>query len=280
MEKIERSKVRVQPVLKLYLDLSKTNYLHFGMWKKGDKLTLENAQAAQERYADNLVKFIPKGVKTILDVGCGVGGNAIKLAELGYKVTGICPDPYQEQLFRKITKGKAGFCLTTLEGYNSGEKFDLILMSESVQYIPFKDGFRKISRLLKKDGYLLISDYFKKESARNTPNIPSEPLKDYLAAMDDAGFKVVKKMDITEAILPTLDYGDQLFYGYIKPVLDCILTTLQVHLKPIYWMTNVFFGIRVKGKTIKQIIKNNLIPMKREFFKKHFNYQVMLIKRK
>jgi hypothetical protein len=156
----------------------------------------------------------------------------------------------------------------------------MILMSESVQYIPFKDGFKKISRLLKKDGYLLISDYFKKESARDVKNIPSEPLKDYLAAMDEAGFKVVKKRDITEAILPTLDYGTELFYGYIKPVLDCILTTLQVHLRPIYWMTNLFFGIKVKGKTIKQIIKNNLIPMKREFFKKHFNYQVMLIKRK
>ncbi len=280
MEKIERSKVRVQPVLKLYLDLSKTNYLHFGMWKKGDKLTLENAQAAQERYANNLVSFIPKGVKTILDVGCGVGGNAIKLARLGYKVTGICPDPYQEQLFRKVVKGKAKFHLTTLEGYKTGEQYDLILMSESVQYIPFRDGLRKIKHLLKPRGYLLISDYFKKESSREVPNIPSEPLKDYLKAVDEAGFKVVRKMDITEAILPTLDYGTNLFYDYIKPVLDCILTTLQIHLPPVHWMMNLFFAIRVKGRSIKQIIKNNLVPMKREFFRKHFVYQVMLIKRK
>lgn len=279
MEKIEKTKVRVQPVLKLYLDLSKTNYLHFGLWKKGDKLTLENAQAAQERYADNLVRFIPKGVKTILDVGCGVGGNAIKLANLGYKVTGICPDPYQEQLFRKITKGKAKFKLSTLEAFTSDELFDLILMSESVQYVPFKDAYKKISRLLKKNGYLLISDYFKKESARHTPNIPSEPLKDYLKVMNNAGFKVIRKMDITEGILPTLDYGTNLYYGYIRPVLDCLLTTIQVHLRPIYWMTNIFFGIRVKGKTIRQIIKNNLIPMQRDFFKKHFVYQVMLIRR-
>jgi MPBQ/MSBQ methyltransferase len=280
MEKIEKSKVRVQPVLKLYLDLSKTNYLHFGLWEAGDKLTLENAQKAQERYADTLVSFIPKGVNTILDVGCGVGGNAIKLANLGYQVTGICPDPYQEQLFGKITKGKAKFQLTTLEKFKSDKQYDMILMSESVQYIPFKEGYAKINKLLKNDGYLLISDYFKKETSRETKNIPSEPVNDYLKAMDEAGFELVKELDITEAILPTLDYGTNIFYDYIKPVLDCVLTTLQVHLPPIHWMLNMFFKIPVKGKSIKQIIKNNLVPMEKSFFRQHFNYKIMLIKRK
>jgi len=280
MDRIEKTKVRVQPVLKLYLDLSKTNYLHFGLWRSGEELTLKNAQAAQERYANNLVTFIPPGVKTILDVGCGVGGNALKLAKLGYQVTGICPDPYQEQLFKKVTKGRASFKLSTLEAFKSDKKYDLILMSESVQYVPFKDAYRKIKELLKPDGYLLISDYFKKESARNVKNIPSEPLKDYLKAMKRAGFKVVRKMDITKGILPTLDYGTNLFYDYIKPVLECIMTTLEVHLPPVHWMMNLFMKIPVKGKSIKQIIKNNLVPMEREFFRKHFVYQVMLIKRR
>jgi MPBQ/MSBQ methyltransferase len=280
LEKIAKTRVRVQPVLKLYLDLSKTNYLHFGLWKPGDELTLKNAQAAQERYANNLVKFIPPGVKTILDVGCGVGGNALKLSNIGYQVTGICPDPYQEQLFKKVTKGRSKFKLSTLEAFNSDQLFDLILMSESVQYVPFKDAFKKIKTLLKPNGYLLISDYFKKESAREVKNIPSEPLKDYLKVMDQAGFKVIKKMDITKGILPTLDYGTNLFYDYIKPVLECIMTTLEVHLPPVHWMLNLFFKLPVKGKSIKQIIKNNLVPMEKDFFRKHFVYQVMLIKRK
>lgn len=171
MQEIERSKVRVQPVLKLYLDLSKTNYLHFGLWKKGDALTLENFQAAQERYIENLIRFIPKGVKTVLDVGCGVGGNAAKLLKLGYDVTGICPDPYQGKLFRENTKGKAGFKLTTLENFKTDRKFDLILMSESVQYIPFGEGLKKLSQLLRPTGYLLISDYFKKGEAKGVPNL-------------------------------------------------------------------------------------------------------------
>jgi MPBQ/MSBQ methyltransferase len=280
MDEIEKSKVRVQPVLKLYLDLSKTNYLHFGLWKKGDKLTLENFQAAQERYLSNLISSIPKGVKTILDVGCGVGGNAAKLLSLGYQVTGICPDPYQGQLFRKNTKGKAGFKLTTLEKFNSDQKFDLIIMSESVQYIPFGEGFKKISQLLRPTGYLLISDYFKKGTAKNVQNLPSASLADYLKEVDKAGFKVIKKQDITEGILPTLDYGSEVYVNYIRPVLSCILTTMQVHLPPVYWMLNLFFKFRIKGKTVKQIIVNNLVPLQRDVFRKYLTYQVMLIKRK
>lgn len=280
MQEIEKSKVRVQPVLKLYLDLSKTNYLHFGLWEKGDKLTLENFQAAQERYIKNLIRFIPKGVKTILDVGCGVGGNAAKLLKLGYQVTGICPDPYQGQLFRENTKGKAGFKLTTLEKYKTDQKFDLILMSESVQYIPFGEGLKKLSQLLRPTGYLLISDYFKKGEARGVPNLPSAQLADYLREVKKAGFKVVKSQDITGDILPTLEYGTNVYLNYIRPVLSCILTTLQVHIPPVYWMMNLFFGFRIKGKSIKQIIVNNLVPLRRDVFRKYLTYQVMLMKRR
>jgi MPBQ/MSBQ methyltransferase len=280
MEEIERSKVRVQPVLKLYLDLSKTNYLHFGLWKKGDKLTLENFQKAQERYLSNLIKFIPKGVKTILDVGCGVGGNAAKLLSLGYQVTGICPDPYQGQLFRKNTKGRAGFKLTTLEKYKTDQKFDLILMSESVQYIPFRDGLKKIKQLLKPNGYLLISDYFKKASAAKVPNLPSSFLKIYLKEVNKAGFRVIKEQDITKGITPTLEYGTNVYYNYIKPVLDCIMTAMKVHLPPIHWLFNLFLKIPLKGISIKQTIVNNLVPLEKGVFEKYLTYRVMLIGRK
>lgn len=265
-------------MLKLYLDLSKTNYLHFGLWKKGDKLTLENFQKAQRRYLDNLIKYIPKGVKTILDVGCGVGGNAVKLASLGYKVTGICPDPYQEQLFKKNTKGKAGFCLTTLENFKTDQKFDLILMSESVQYIPHKEGLKKISTLLKKNGYLLISDYFKKDNAKGVPNLPSFPIKDYLEDVRRSRFVMIRQQDITKNITPTLVYGNNVYLNYIKPVLSAVLTTLQVHLPPIHWLLNLFFRFRVKGKSVKQIIINNLVPLQKDVFEKYLTYRVMLMR--
>jgi len=276
---MRRRNIRVQPVLKLYLDLSKTNYLHFGYWNEGDALNLKNSQHAQERYAKCLIGFIPDGVKDVLDVGCGVGGNALKLQTNNYNVTGICPDPYQEKIFKENTKGQIPFFLTTLEDFEAKQQFDLVLMSESVQYIPHEIGLRKINHLLRRNGYLLASDYFRKDNAKDLPNLPSFPLSSYLKSAQKLGFKIVKRVDITKNILPTLDYGNEIFYNYIKPVLNCILTTLYVNLRPLYWLLILFLKIRIKGETIRQHIKNNIVPLKADTFEKYLTYQIILMQK-
>lgn len=274
---MEKTKVRVQPVLKLYLDLSKTNYLHFGYWNPQDELNLANFQAAQERYADHLVSMIPKEVKSILDVGCGVGGNAIKLSSLGYEVTGICPDPYQQQLFKERTRRKIHFELSTLEDFKTDQKYDLLLMSESVQYIDPDKALSKAKVLLKDGGYLLASDYFKKEEAKGVENLPSFLVSDYYKAIKRAGFKIIKEVEITQNILPTLKYGSLVYDNYIRPVLDCIMTTLEVHLRPVYSLFQLFLKTRIKGKSLKQIIKNNIVPLPAETFEKYLTYRVFLL---
>ena len=279
-EKIRRKNIRVQPVLKLYLDLIKTNHLHFGYWNEGETLTLKNCQRAQERYAERLIEFIPDGVRNILDVGCGVGGNALKLQAHNYNVTAICPDPYEGEVFKRNTKGQIPFFLTTLEDFETRQQFDLVLMSESVQYIVlYEDGLRKISQLLSKNGYLLASDYFRKDNARDLPNLPSFPLSSYLEGAQKLGFKIIKRVDITKNVLPTLNYGNEVFDNCIKPVLNCILTTLQVHIRPLYWLLILFLKIRIKGETIRQIIKNNIVPLERETFEKYLSYQIILMQK-
>lgn len=279
MRKFEKTKVRVQPVLKLYLDLSKTNYLHFGLWDKEADLNLSNFQKAQENYAQNLIGFVPNGVKNILDVGCGVGGNAIAFAAKGFVIESISPDPYQKELFIKNTKGEIPFYLTTLEDFKTSKKYDLVLMSESVQYINEKDIFLNAKRLLKEGGYLLTSDYYKLEEARGVPNLPGHFLKDFMNEAEKNDFTLVKEQDITEQILLTLDYGNMVYKNYIKPVLDCILTTIQVHLKPLYFILSLALRIKIKGKSLKQIIINNVVPLDAETFKKYLSYRIHLFKK-
>ncbi|MBI5701467.1 methyltransferase domain-containing protein [Candidatus Saganbacteria bacterium] len=274
-----QTKVQVQPVLKLYLDLSKTNYLHFGMWDEGAELNLLNFQKAQENYAQTLISLMPSGVKTILDVGCGVGGNAIALTKAGFKVESMSPDPYQQELFTKNSNGKIQFYLTTLENFTTDKKYDLMLCSESVQYIAEKDILTKADQLLNENGYLLASDYYKYEASRNEKNLPGHPLSDFLNEAERQGFKVVKELEITDKILPTLDYGNIVYRNYIKPVLDCILTTLEVHLRPIHWILMQLLKIRINGKSLKQTIINNVVPLDRDTFKKHLTYRIHLLQK-
>ena len=100
----------------------------------------------------------------------------------------------------------------------------MITMSESVQYIPPEEGLRKISRLLRKNGYLLAWDDFKKDNPKELPDLASFLLSSYLKSAQKPGFQNIKKTEITKNVVGTLDYGEEVFCGYINPVLDCLLT--------------------------------------------------------
>lgn len=55
------------------------------------------------QFADNLIQKYCPGSKRVLDIGCGTGEHAIKMAQLGYEVTGI--DMSQDMI--KFAKEKA-----------------------------------------------------------------------------------------------------------------------------------------------------------------------------
>ena len=79
----------IDHVLKLYSESFRSPYLHYGFWDEPDQvntdnLTLNDMVAAQQRYIEHLASFIPEDVKTILDVGAGIGGNSSFLLTKGY----------------------------------------------------------------------------------------------------------------------------------------------------------------------------------------------------
>ncbi|NLY88788.1 MAG: methyltransferase domain-containing protein [Firmicutes bacterium] len=279
---IKDEKIRPNVMLKYYLDLSGTDYLHWGYWEEGAELSLENFQAAQDRYAEELFKLIPPGVEWILDVGCGVGGNAKKLKEKGYKVAGLAPDPYQEQLFKERTGGEIPFLLTTFQDYKPERPYDLVLMSESVQYIPLDMTFVKAKEVLPTGGYLLTSDYYRLESSKGVKehHLPSIYLQDFLEEAESQGFEILKQEDISAAVLPTLHYGQMLFSRYIKPTFSAQLLALKVHLPLGYKILKSFLRLRIKGEAIETIIRNNLVPLHPEVFSKYMKYLIILFRKK
>ena len=73
--------------------------LHFGLFAEDMPHTLDGLKEAQENYTRTLVDLVPKKAKTVLDVGCGVGGTSKALKEKGFDVEGLSPDPYHEEQF-------------------------------------------------------------------------------------------------------------------------------------------------------------------------------------
>jgi MPBQ/MSBQ methyltransferase len=208
------------PILDYYRKITKSDYLHYGYWNVEDELKVENLHRAQERYIKHLISLIPQGVETILDVGCGTGGNALLLQEKGFQVEALSPDIAQEEAFK--AKGEIPFYLTKFEDFETDKRYDLILMSESTQYIPVKSGFKKCRTILNSKGILLVSDYFLRENfdKDNVLAICTHENSEYLKTAEEFGFEIIKSEDITSRVTPTLDLARLKYDEYILPTLE------------------------------------------------------------
>ncbi|MBU1976106.1 MAG: class I SAM-dependent methyltransferase [Nanoarchaeota archaeon] len=201
-------------------ELLKLESLHYGYWNPGEELTLSNVRIAQKRYTDTLVNLIPKGVKTILDVGCGIGDVSKAAAKKGYSVTAISPDKNQGKYFPKNDKNLQ-FTRSKFEEFNSNKKFDLILMSESQNYFYTDIGFQKCLKLLKPKGHLLVSGLFSK-SKDDHFGFNTSIKKEYLDAANEHGFNIKKSIDISKQTLPTLTYTHRRINEYVVPTTQMI----------------------------------------------------------
>lgn len=269
------AKGKVDVLLKYYLSISGSKYLHYGYWNEGEELTMKNFRLAQQRYSNYLISFIPPGVTKVLDVGCGVGGDALNLRKRGYEVVALSPDSYQQKVFEKNTQSKVPFYLTTLEDFESPKKFDLVLMGESCQYIDIKKGLRKSKKILRPGGYLLVADYFKLKKANPEDiSMSGHHLKEYLREVKNAGFKTINSEDITSRVSPTLDFRKEFYKDYLMPTLKIIAFTIKVNAPHLYTLSNFFFGKIIRRMVDKGFEKPGAVDSK--MFTKHRKYMMYL----
>lgn len=263
---------RVDPFLEYYCKLTQSNYLHYGYWNLNDDLTVENLRRAQERYINYLIDFIPSHVQTILDVGCGIGGNALQLTQAGFNVEALSPDPFQKQRF--IAKG-IPFHLIKFENFETSQKYDLILMSESSQYIPIREGFEKCCRLLKEKGYLLVSDYFLKQKLEegNVFAACTHQKNEYLEVAREFGFEAIATENITSRVMPTLDLAKLKYEEYVEPTLELLSRLLRRRL-PLPYKILQFLAKSQLQEALRQL---QLIDS--QLFLKYRQYMIYLFER-
>jgi SAM-dependent methyltransferase len=98
-----------------------------------------------------------RGQGKVLDIGCGAGGNLKNLQEQGWKPHGIEISEIASAHARELTHGQIHTGTVESAPFPPGS-FDLILMSHSLEHLPSPlDALRRIHRLLKDDGLLVIS---------------------------------------------------------------------------------------------------------------------------
>ena len=194
--------------------------LHHGLWNDSEKLTLENLKKAQARYTQKIIKTIPKGVKTILDVGCGIGDIAFELAKQGYKVTSLSPIEDQQIQYKKRNKGNGNkFILSKYEDLELNETFDLILMPESSNYINLEQGMLQTKRYISQDGYLLVFGIFSRKGSEKF-NRYSKKL--FVSEAKKVGLSLVKEEDITKKTVKTMEFAYKMYEQYVPELAKVI----------------------------------------------------------
>jgi len=201
-------------------DLLRLRSLHYGYWGNGEpvKLDFRIIRQAQARYTKLLVSTVPPGVRTILDVGCGVGCNARALTEKGYKVTSISPDGNHGKFFQNAPE-PLRFCQSKYENFSSDERYDLVLMSESQNYFDADTGLAQTRRLLTPGGFLLICGMFRKKNTREFDQVRNVE-EEYLRKAQQHGFELIERIDITPNVTPTLDIVRMAKEEYITPLVS------------------------------------------------------------
>lgn len=191
--------------LRFYNEVLGLDHLHYGMWEESDELTLANLKKAQLRYEDFLVERIPGSAGKILDVGCGTSAMTQRLLSMGMEVHGLSPDETQKNNFTANLNVPFYHCL--FEEFESDERFDCMIMSESAQYIPFVELFENARKHLRPGGFVMLCDYFVLDNASGVMAKSGHRLSDFRAEADRQEFKVIEEHDITERVVKTLDMG-------------------------------------------------------------------------
>jgi MPBQ/MSBQ methyltransferase len=224
-------------------EVLKLRSLHYGYFdaNAARPITLDALRAAQARYTERLLSYLPPGTQTILDVGAGIGDNARALAERGYRVTSISPDKNHQRYFEAMNHPNITFHRSKYEDLNLDQRFDLVFFSESLNYFSREAGLRQNQRYVRPGGAILLAAMFRNGDWREYS--ADFQLKDlpFVGQARDFGFELEAEEDITEATAPTMEMVHQWFTEYLYPFMHMGTLYLQSSAPWKSWLLRFLF---------------------------------------
>jgi tocopherol O-methyltransferase len=211
-------------------------HMHHGYYGRNGNYKIERRQAQIELIEELLswggvtTKQSNQKVTNILDVGCGIGGSSLYLADkFAAEVTGISLSPIQvsrakERAINANLEDKVQFQLANaLSMPFADNSFDLVWSLESGEHMPDKAQFlAECYRVLQPGGKLILATWCHRETSLlgNLTTREIEHLKEiyrvyclpYVVALSEyktianqCGFKEVKTDDWSTAVAPFWD---------------------------------------------------------------------------
>ena len=195
-----------------------TEDLHYGYWPKGKTATIQNFSEAQKAHSKLIIDHFPDGTQRILDVGSGSGNLALKLINKGFQVDCVIPSEFLAEQVRAKLGNQSTIHICGFEDVPESEKYDLILFSESFQYVKLGESMVKIMTMLNPGEYLLICDFFRRDVPGKSPMGGGHSWQGFQDIITKHPLKMVADLDITEETAPTIDLLAKFNTDVVTPI--------------------------------------------------------------
>ncbi len=207
----------------------KTEDLHYGLWTEGMEVNGANFPLAQENHSRFIISRIPPGTSTILDVGCGAGVLASKLLDAGFKVECVSPSPLLTREAHARLNGGCQIIEQRYEDIEPRKTYDLVMFSESFQYVKLRAALQKTMELLNAGGHLLICDFFKTEAKVKSALHGGHKLSKFYREIAKCPLRPVADIDLTSQAAPNLDLVSDILQNLGVPIRDLISYYLRAN---------------------------------------------------
>ncbi len=224
--------------LEFYSKILGNNMLHYGYFEHPEieaaSISLMDFEAAQIRYARNILERLEQKADPVLDVGCGMGALSDMLRKKGFRVESLTPDRKQVAFIAK-NYPELSVRQSRYEDFESNERFAGILHAESLQYIPLDRAIAKSSELILPGGRWIVCDYFsrRKEGAEQKPH----HLESFLEKAKADKWKLLEARDITAHVLPTLHFIDLYLQRIVFPAKHLAYEKLRYKQPKLYYLS-------------------------------------------
>jgi ubiquinone/menaquinone biosynthesis C-methylase UbiE len=196
----------------------KTVDMHYGYWTDDLDVDIANLPRAQEQHSNFIISHMPEGVKTVLDVGCGAGVLARRLLDKGYQVDCVSPSVVLTEEARKVLGDKIQIYQCKFEELDSDREYDVVLFSESFQYVHLDKALQQSLRFLKSGGHLLICDFFQTDAQGKSPLGGGHKLSKFYSAIGNHPFEKTDDIDITDQTAPNLKITNDIMLNVLLPI--------------------------------------------------------------